>query len=1116
MERARRAAVTALLLALLASGLDPGPPSVETSIDPVGAVTWPASTLVVSEIVTGGASASDEFIEIANQGVLPVDLQGLEVAYATASGATVTRKGTWTAPFVLEPGRRLLLANTLGAFASLADATYSGGLAAPGGAVVLRSVGGTPIDAVGWGDAVSQFVEGAPVVAPPASSSIERRPGGSAGNGADTNDNASDWLVSAVPSPQNVAAPPVPAPSASPSPEPSSTASPTPDPSTSLSPTPSPTPQPTPTPTIDPTAEPTPPPTLEPTQSPTSQPTATPVPDPTISIAEARAMPDGSSATVTGVLTTPLAVLEGARSAFLQDATGGIALYLDAAATGRIEAGTAIRVSGTLDERFAQRTLRIAEADLVIVGRGGLPEPTTVTTGGTGEAHEGRLVALGGETVGAPTVLSDGTGLFVDDGTGQVRVIVTPEALGLREVPGGTRVEVIGPLGQRDSTGTGTEGYRVLVTLQSGITIPVVPSPSPTSSPSPSASAEPSSNATPTPTATPTATTPIPDVLTIATARTRAVGTTVTVEGVVTAEAGRLGLPTLLSVQDATGGVAVRLADGLAGPARGVRVRVSGALADPYGQTEIRLTGALTTLGSGSLPAPLRTDLLTERIEGRLVTIQATLARAPRRSASGDLSLDLESGDHALRVIADTSAGLVPSSFERGATYRITGVVGQRASSRGALDGYRVWVRDRHDVELIARPAPTPTPGPGHDGGTRPLPLISIARALRQAEGDAAIEGVVTAGASLLDATGRRIVVQDASAAIEILIPVGTRAPSVGTRLRVAGELGHAYGAPRLRATEVRRLGAGGLPTPREYRGAGAAQLEWRLVRVTGEIADLTKLGSRWRAEIALGNTHVVVNGLAGAEIPATALVEGRRATIVGILRRAYPTATDQRYSVNPRGRIDIRLAKGPPVGSPSPASSPSGSPAPQPTLEDVDLRDLAAHAGTTVRVGGLIVDLETDGFTIDDGTARGRVVLLQAAADFLPLLDPGDAVNVTGSVEAGASGLAVVVRDPGGLVRAGDPRGDRSGRPEDASGAGPAGDPAARMHAASVIEPFGLGVPGLATLASLGLITLASLAVTVLRRASLQRRMAARIAERVAAVAGRPDPGDDGAPAPR
>jgi hypothetical protein len=285
---------------------------------------------------------------------------------------------------------------------------------------------------------------------------------------------------------------------------------------------------------------------------------------------------------------------------------------------------------------------------------------------------------------------------------------------------------------------------------------------------------------------------------------------------------------------------------------------------------------------------------------------------------------------------------------------------------------------------------------------------------------------------------------------------------------------------------------------------------------VTGEIADLTKLGSRWRAEIALGNTHVVVNGLAGAEIPATALVEGRRATIVGILRRAYPTATDQRYSVNPRGRIDIRLAKGPPVGSPSPASSPSGSPAPQPTLEDVDLRDLAAHAGTTVRVGGLIVDLETDGFTIDDGTARGRVVLLQAAADFLPLLDPGDAVNVTGSVEAGASGLAVVVRDPGGLVRAGDPRGDRSGRPEDASGAGPAGDPAARMHAASVIEPFGLGVPGLATLASLGLITLASLAVTVLRRASLQRRMAARIAERVAAVAGRPDPGDDGAPAPR
>ena len=73
-------------------------------------------------------------------------------------------------------------------------------------------VGGTAIDAVGWGDATNAFVEGTAAPAPPAGSSLERLPGGAAGNGIDTNDNAPDWFVQAAPSPQSLAAPPVPAP----------------------------------------------------------------------------------------------------------------------------------------------------------------------------------------------------------------------------------------------------------------------------------------------------------------------------------------------------------------------------------------------------------------------------------------------------------------------------------------------------------------------------------------------------------------------------------------------------------------------------------------------------------------------------------------------------------------------------------------------------------------------------------------------------------------------------------------------------------------------------------------------------------------------------------------
>src|SRR4029077_15418594 len=141
---------------------------------------------------TGGGSASDEFAELTNVGATSVDLAGLEVVYVTSTGGTVTRKASWTTSLPLAPGRHLLIANSSGIFAPLADATYSGGFAATGGAVVLRAIGGAPIDAVGWGDATSRLVEASPIAAPAANSSIERKPGGLAGNTTDTNSNVAD------------------------------------------------------------------------------------------------------------------------------------------------------------------------------------------------------------------------------------------------------------------------------------------------------------------------------------------------------------------------------------------------------------------------------------------------------------------------------------------------------------------------------------------------------------------------------------------------------------------------------------------------------------------------------------------------------------------------------------------------------------------------------------------------------------------------------------------------------------------------------------------------------------------------------------------------------------
>ena len=138
------AALLSLLISLLALG-----PAI-AQLAPVATTSDGSSTLdpvahlVVSELVTGATSASDEFIEIYNPSPDALPLEGLELIYVSASGATVTRKAAWAAgaPFIA-PGAHSLVANAAGAYAPLADATYANGLAATGGSVALRIQGAT-------------------------------------------------------------------------------------------------------------------------------------------------------------------------------------------------------------------------------------------------------------------------------------------------------------------------------------------------------------------------------------------------------------------------------------------------------------------------------------------------------------------------------------------------------------------------------------------------------------------------------------------------------------------------------------------------------------------------------------------------------------------------------------------------------------------------------------------------------------------------------------------------------------------------------------------------------------------------------------------------------------
>jgi hypothetical protein len=834
--------------------------------------------------------------------------------------------------------------------------------------------------------------------------------------------------------------------------------------------------------------------------------------------------------TVAGTLTTGLGELDTGRIGFVQDESGGIALRLDSALSVPLPAGTSILAAGSLGSYFGLRTLIVSNDSTVETGLSTVPAPVVTETGAADESLEGVRLTVTGAVTSAPSELTDGLGVTIDDGSGPLRIVVSVAALDGATVGTGDIVTATGPLGQRDSSGTGTAGYRLHATSLGEFSAAPAPTPSPSPTAEPGSTPAPSASATPppTPTPAPTATvspnpspspvpSPSPAVVTIANARRMPIGTTVSVAGTVTAQAGRLGSPPLIAIQDSSGGLVIKLPDGVGPPSRGARLEVRGPLADPYGQLELRPPSAFVKVaGSGPLPVALPVDAssLGEAVEGRLVTVQGVIEARPTKSTSGDISFYVASPRGPIRILADPSSGLTPDSVTVGATYDVVGVAGQRASRKGALDGYRIWVRDAGDLKRRSVPAPSLSASPVPSGSPAPSTgpiggILSIADAVRRGDGNVTVEGLVTTAPDLLDSTGRRIVIEDRTAGVEILIPVDSRAPAVGTRVRVDGTMGRAYDAPRIKAEGLTVVAVAGRPLALDLRRAPTAAHEWRLVRISGTVVEVKKLGDRWRAELTVGPDRVVVNGLAGARIPASAVVEGRTATIVGIVRRPYPGATDRRWSIAPRSTADVATASGGATdgardGSAQPGEAGAGpvGAASDASTSNVDLVDLAGHVGQIVRVGGLVTELVPDGFLLDDGTAIGRIVLAGAAAEYLPLIEPGDALNATGRVEQDGDGYRVVVEDPAGLVRVGDPTLDPTApAPVDAP-AGVLGSPSPEQLGRLAGGLLGPDLPGTAGAVGVVLVSAASLAVTVLRRQRARRRLAARVAARVASVA--------------
>ncbi len=433
---------------------------------------------------------------------------------------------------------------------------------------------------------------------------------------------------------------------------------------------------------------------------------------------------------------------------------------------------------------------------------------------------------------------------------------------------------------------------------------------------------------------------------------------------------------------------------------------------------------------------------LGEEREGRLAKVTGII-EGVESGSNGSLAVTIRDNGGEARVFAFGAVGVTRGRLSTGSRLTATGIVGQRESSSGAGDGYRIWPRDPDDLVVVAaapttRPGSTTTPRPtatGKPSGTgTPAPTVRIAAARDGLT--VTIQGTVTTPAGLLDGERRRVAIQDASGAILLRYPDGATVPATGTRVRATGAVGTWYGGLQLAADAAPTTLGQASAAPIVLRRAPGAADEWRLVRLTVHITDVARSGETWRAEASLGaGGSLPIVGVAGSRIPSTAIAEGRNATVTGIVKRAYPTASDQRFALVPRSGRDIDLGPDPAaagtdrtggtsatdaaVASSRPDQGTARAPAGDAAPVDATLDAISRLGGRHVRVSGAVRTIERPLLTIDDGSASALVRLLDLDATFEPPLATGEVINVTGVVaERDLGGWEVVTRSDA-VVRA-------------------------------------------------------------------------------------------------
>lgn len=180
----------------------------------------------------------------------------------------------------------------------------------------------------------------------------------------------------------------------------------------------------------------------------------------------------------------------------------------------------------------------------------------------------------------------------------------------------------------------------------------------------------------------------------IAEAREQALGTPVTVRGVVTVGSGDLSA-SYFFIQDESAGIKVFTP---ANAIVGQFLEISGEMAVFAGELEI-INATITTLGTAPLPDPIvltGEEFLSHDFQGSLALLEGlTVTEVEGSDAAGvSYNVHVDAPDGSSFIIrVDSDAGIAPGTFVVGNVYNVTGVV----SPFGGAE--QLYVREQSDID---------------------------------------------------------------------------------------------------------------------------------------------------------------------------------------------------------------------------------------------------------------------------------------------------------------------------------------------------------------------------------------------------------------------------------